>query len=64
MPIVRLNHAALHIRDLDRSLAFLHRATGRKTRLRPPMLGDGSVLAGAAVLGTRAASGPDHARRS
>jgi predicted NBD/HSP70 family sugar kinase len=48
------------IRDAFRdATSLVHWATGRKTRLRPPMLGDASVLAGAAVLGANATVGPD-----
>ena len=35
--------------------SLVHWATGRRTRLRRPLLGDASVLLGAAVLGARAA---------
>ncbi len=48
------------IRDAFRdATSLVHWATGRTTRLRPPMLGDASVLAGAAVLGAKAVAAPD-----
>jgi glucokinase len=50
------------VRDAFReATSLVHWATGRKTRLRAPMLGDASVLTGAAVLGARASAGPDAA---
>jgi glucokinase len=46
------------VRDAFRDATRLvHWATGRRVRLRRPRLGEASVLAGAAVLGTRAARG-------
>jgi glucokinase len=46
------------VRDAFREATLLvHWATGRRVKLRAPRLGDASILAGAAVLGTRAATG-------